>query len=601
MLIKFKKLSWANVFSYGEENEIDFSANPLTQLVGKNGHGKSSIGLILELLLYNKNSKGIKTSDIINRYNGAKSYWIKGEFEKGEDTYFVHVNRASTQSIKLLKNGEDISAHTATNTFKLLEEILEIPHKKFSQIINQTSADALEFLTDTDTARKKFLIDLLDLGVYTEHFEVFKASAKDVSDTLKVLEGKVSTVSAWLDKNSGKDLTEKVLVDVPAAVKHGHEKVAELKESINNIVKTNKQIIDNNKYKELRDAIDVNAAEAAIIKDVEDQTPLVEKRAVLSKSISDRTSLITKVSKLHSNCPTCNHVLDNSKSIELAKQAKQGLEDDEAELKRVSEKILEIQKIQKSNEKNNELITQFESHVRQIIDDLPTEIMSKLELEDRVIALTSEIQKRDLEIKAAIKANSEISAHNASVNVIRGQMQEMQFDLEKYNGELLVVSKRLSRLQILQKAFSTSGLPAFKIENLIKDLEETVNQYLGELSSGRFQLSFVISGEKLNVVISDNGYDVEMAALSNGEKARVNTATLLAIRKTMQQMNNIKVNLLILDEVIENLDSDGKDKFIDILLKETHLNTFLVSHSYSHPLLEKITIVKENNISRIEQ
>lgn len=600
MLIKLGKLSWGNVFSYGEYNEIDFSASPLVQLVGKNGHGKSSIGLILELVLYNKNSKNIKTADIINRNNGAKSYWIKLDFEKGSDKYHIHLNRTSSQTVKLIKNGDDISSHTPTNTFKMIEEIVEIPHKKFPQLINQTSIQALEFLTDTDSGRKKFLMDLLDLGEYTVLFELLKEQTKLITESVRNIEGKLSASSSWLEKNSSKDLSMQVHVDQPEAIVGGLEKVAELKETINNIVKTNKQISDNNKYRELRDSIDVDAALAAIVKDVENDKPLVERKAVLNKVVTDGKSLITKVSKLHSNCPTCSAPLDNSKSIELANKAKVEVAEAEKEISELTEKISKIQKIIQSNEKNSGLLTAFERHNESIRDDLPKEILSKSELEDKVIALTFEIEKRDKEIRAAIKHNREVDANNASVQAILSQMKEMQEDLDKYKSELAVVNKRLSIVQILQKAFSPSGLPAFKIENSIKGLEVTVNEYLAEMSSGRFQLSFVMSGEKLNVVVTDNGHDIEMASLSSGERARVNTATLLAIRKTMQQMSNVKVNLLILDEVIENLDSEGKDKFIEILMKETHLNTILVSHSYSHPLLEKILIVKENNISRIE-
>jgi ABC-type molybdenum transport system ATPase subunit/photorepair protein PhrA len=68
----------------------------------------------------------------------------------------------------------------------------------------------------------------------------------------------------------------------------------------------------------------------------------------------------------------------------------------------------------------------------------------------------------------------------------------------------------------------------------------------------------------------------------------------------MQDLSDVKINLLILDETIDALDVDGKEKLIDILLNEEHLNTFLVSHGYSHPLLEKIHVVKTNKISRLE-
>jgi hypothetical protein len=45
---------------------------------------------------------------------------------------------------------------------------------------------------------------------------------------------------------------------------------------------------------------------------------------------------------------------------------------------------------------------------------------------------------------------------------------------------------------------------------------------------------------------------------------------------------------------------DGKEKLVEVLLKEEHLNTFLVSHGFTHPLLEKVNVLKRNNISQIE-
>jgi len=55
-----------------------------------------------------------------------------------------------------------------------------------------------------------------------------------------------------------------------------------------------------------------------------------------------------------------------------------------------------------------------------------------------------------------------------------------------------------------------------------------------------------------------------------------------------------------LDEITGVLDDEGKEKLVEILLEEEDLNTFLVSHEYEHPLIPKITIIKENKISRIE-
>ena len=47
-MIIYRELRWGHAFSYGPENKLRLDSSPLIQLVGKNGNGKSSIGLILE-------------------------------------------------------------------------------------------------------------------------------------------------------------------------------------------------------------------------------------------------------------------------------------------------------------------------------------------------------------------------------------------------------------------------------------------------------------------------------------------------------------------------------------------------------------------------
>ena len=155
-------------------------------------------------------------------------------------------------------------------------------------------------------------------------------------------------------------------------------------------------------------------------------------------------------------------------------------------------------------------------------------------------------------------------------------------------------------MDILKKSFSTNGLLAYKIENLVGELEEMANEYLAELSDGRFTLEFVVSNDKLNVQITDNGNVVDILALSSGELARVNTATLIAIRKLMSSISKSKINILFLDEVTNVLDDQGREKLVEVLLRED-MNTYIVSHGWSHPLLEKIEVVKDGNISTLEK
>ena len=102
----------------------------------------------------------------------------------------------------------------------------------------------------------------------------------------------------------------------------------------------------------------------------------------------------------------------------------------------------------------------------------------------------------------------------------------------------------------------------------------------------------------MNVEITDNGNIIDILALSSGELARVNTATLLAIRKLMSSLSSSRINVLFLDEVMTVLDEVGKEKLVEVLLEE-ELNTYLVNHGWSHPLLEKVEVQKSSNISRL--
>ena len=68
----------------------------------------------------------------------------------------------------------------------------------------------------------------------------------------------------------------------------------------------------------------------------------------------------------------------------------------------------------------------------------------------------------------------------------------------------------------------------------------------------------------------------------------------------MSAISSTKINILFLDEIMGVLDEVGKESLIDILRKEKDLNTLLVSHEWSHPLIPKINIIKKNKISRIE-
>lgn len=611
-MITIKTLAWSNAFSYGADNKIDFAAAPLTQLVGKNGHGKSSIALILEEVLFNKNSKSIKKADIINRYVKAKSYTIELVLDKDGTEYKIVTVRGSTQTVKLYKDGADISAHTSTQTYKNIEEILGFDHKTFSQIVYQSSSSSLEFLTAPDTARKKFLIEILNLGKYTQAQEVFKETAQELSKDIAQVQAQVNTVNAWLNKYAGTDLTLKEYCEVPVVDEHLITESTEVDKQLKSLEFINKKITQNNTYRQVQAKIKLFPIPE---KPTEDPKPLQTEAGVLttqsvelSKTIRDSQAFTKKISALHGTCPTCLQEIDEAKIAELIAEQTKIQESAQASSTRIANRLTELEELRSAISKKlqawdtaNKSKEEWERYHALIDDSIQTDLLDKNELESKFIGLQKSIVALKEAIAQAEKRNISASAHNAKVEIVSKQMVEMNEELENYSVKLHELSERMSIINVLTKTFSTTGLVAYKIECLVKDLEEITNKYLVDLSDGRFQIAFrVNASDKLNVVITDNGKDIEMLALSGGERARVNVATLLAIRKLMQTLSSSRINLLILDETVETLDVDGKERLIEVLLREEHLNTFLVSHGFSHPLLEKVNVVKSNNISQIE-
>ena len=611
-MITIKQLRWANAFSYGKDNQIDFVAAPLTQLVGRNGHGKSSIALILEEVLFNKNSKGIKKADILNRYVKDKSYTIELDFDRDGTDYTIRSSRGTAQTVKLFKSGVDISAHTATATYKMIEDILGFDHKSFAQIVYQSNASSLEFLTAPDTARKKFLIEILNLGKYTRAAEVFKEVSAELSKDIATTQSQVNTVVSWLNKYKNTDLTLQEFLNVPALDAEVLTEATKVESSLNSIESTNKKISQNNTYKQLQSKIKllpVPEKPDADIEGIKAKDRAVNNQVVeLQKTVKDSKAFVQKMTKLEGVCPTCLQPIDTHKISELIDEQDQIRNKAEADMNRLHIELSEIsqesskywdglyawQNAQKAQE-------DWEKYHTLINNELPETLLDKQTLQQQFTELQNSIAATKRKIVEAEQLNKEVSAHNAKVELVSKQLVEMNQELETYSGKLHELSERMSILNVLTKTFSTTGLVAYKIECLVKDLEDITNKYLVDLSDGRFQIGFKISAsDKLNVVITDNGKDIEILALSGGEKARVNVATLLAIRKLMQTLSSSRINLLILDETVETLDTDGKEKLVEVLLREEHLNTFLVSHGFSHPLLEKVNVIKRNNISQIE-
>lgn len=596
--VVLKSIEWDNCFSFGADNSIQLSSEPLTQIIAPNGYGKSSIPLIMEEVLYNKNSKGVKKSDIPNRLLDG-SYNIKVYFDVDNDNYLVSTERSSNIKVKLFKNGEDISSHTATNTFKQIEELVGIDFKTFQQLVYQSTNSSLAFLTATDTARKKFLIDLFDLSEYTRLFEIFKEAAKSLGLEVSTLEGKIETINKWLKSNSTLDLTKLPLEEIPERPDFSTE-IGDLNSKLSNIKSHNDRIKKNNLYKKQLDAIDIEALKSVeVTKESYDDIQGEIGELKSAKTAAD--SVVKKLKGLEDKCPTCLQDIDRNFYEDLLGEntAKAG-----EYAGRIEFLEAEVERIKKNNrlfDSTQEQIKEWEQIQKMIDPALNNDILNASDIEEELLVIKNTLAKVDAEISKATSANNEAMKHNSKIDIYLEQNEKFAQELKEAKEHIWELTDKYKNLEVLKKAFSTNGLIAYKLENLVKDLEVFTNEYLAELSDGRFTIEFSISSDKLNVIVTDEGKEISINAPSSGEMARINISTLLAIRKLMSGISKNTINVLFLDEVISVLDDYGRERLVEVLLREEGLNTFLVSHSWTHPLVDKLVIKKKDGISWIDR
>lgn len=621
MQIKLHRVRGNNVLAYGDFDFI-LDEHLVYQLIGKNGSGKSSLPVVLEEILYNSNSRGIKKAALPNRYSDVKGWWGEVTFYVGDDEYVVHKEVKSAAKVKLYKNSEDISGHTATQTYKIIKDILgNTEFKTFTKLVYQSMNSSMDFLTSTDANRKKFLVSLLGLEGYSEIETTLKEARKEASALLSVASSKVENIEKWLKRNS--TIPDEVsLIDVPELDFGLEKKLEDNRVHLRTANLENSQIDAHNKsidsYQtkakrkdELHQAVfDLQNTEPASAEDFSEEIKRVTRGlTTVETNMATEKSSYTKFKNQASvtSCHTCGSHLDVSQK-EIARDA---AKDRFMALKPTKQELVSQLAELEINQAKFAARTLWERQYQQALDqfngyqlpDTP-EFVTKHKTDTKNLELDiKEIQNKITKLKTDIEKSVQ---HNTDAKVSNARREEILKTSTDYRDELSVLLIDLANAQlevadldILCKAFGSKGLISYKIESSVKVFEELINKYLSKFTSGQFALGFELDSTKLKVVIYDDGIEVSMESLSSGEQSKVNVSTLLAIRNLMSAVSDVNINLLFLDEVISVLDDDSRDTLVELLLEEQHLNTFLVSHGYNHPLTKDIRLEKRNKVSSV--
>ena len=192
---QINKLSFDNLFSYGEGNVINFdNLSGITGIFGKNTKGKSSIIGSLMYGLFNTTDRGpIKNLHIINsRKDNCNAYvditlngdplrisrsTIKHQTRKGE----VYAS-TSLKVHKLNAEGEiveDLTDEQRRETEKILRNIIGT-HDDFLMTSLASQGEMNTFIKEGASSRKLILTKFLDLEVFEKMYDMAKSDSSEI-------------------------------------------------------------------------------------------------------------------------------------------------------------------------------------------------------------------------------------------------------------------------------------------------------------------------------------------------------------------------------------------------------------------------------------
>jgi len=625
--MKWTKLIVKNFLAINEA-ELDLDNQGLVLIEGinnsdpkfkSNGSGKSTlVPDALSYVIYNITTKGLKADEVINNKIGKNTEVIL-EGVKGEDTYRIERYRKHTvhkNKVKLFRNGNEITAKSAGDTDKLIEETIGLPYTTFvNSILFAQKADGLgAFALLPDSRKKEVLDSILSLDIYSVAQTVAKerVKAKDTeiltkNRDIEKLEWQLGQVDTLEQQDAQhyqntRNLIQQEQKNLAAAVKEQHDFPAK---HFPIVEKAREDVEELTKKRESMANIDISTYQT--------EASQAQQQVMATRNELDRMNREKEVIKQNykkvqtsTNCPVCGSDLDPThRNQEMASLKEQLLP-----------VMLSIQSL-------SPLLTQQEAAYQELYN-VYTE---KKAIYDNALAayreVVGEIQKRENYIQQytatlqAIKDKVANIKRNIDNLLAIPEPQPRDKDREAIRTkitaakhDLVALEQDKTKLEAAVKMYSNEGVKSHVLDLITPKLNEKGNTYLKQLSGSNMELNFSTRTpkrdggytEKFDVQLTNKAGGDNYKSNSDGERKRADLAISLALQDLVLDYTN----LTVYDEVFDGLDEIGVENAVALLRERVKQvgTIFVITHNaHFKALFEKvITVVKDaNGISTLQK
>jgi DNA repair exonuclease SbcCD ATPase subunit/predicted MPP superfamily phosphohydrolase len=520
---KPKKFTFSNMFSYGENNVINFErCNGIAGLFSPNASGKSSVLDSLTYCLFDKSTRAYKAENVMN--HSKSNFSCELEFDVGNDSYVIKrvgkiLRHGSTRvdvDFYRLEDGKKVSLNgdqrnsTNKNIRKLIGTYDDFIMTSFSAQGNSSI-----FLEQNQTEKKEILGKFLGLSIFDQLYKLAREESSGLQSMLKNFldidyDQQISDIETELDlvkevitkledsqskKEIDRDKYKNKTLDLMGTMKPIDATIKDLKE-----LEDNQQLEEGKKVELLKrlnntkdelsetrrnDEILANRIKSEKYKDIENRTVEYElivsqrdeaKRAIDNLKIEVRNKLdkIDKLGNLDYD-PGCSYCMNNV-FVKDAIKTKADLEQDKtratstvAKLKTLENKIQinedvpksysEFLDLTKELENNKKYFEQYEIRTKDINDAIKS-------TESYIASIKNEIKRSkgyQKDIKHNDRVQLKINDQKSSESIVETELKAVVNDIHQYVGK--------------KSALETKKQEIVQVINRVKDLEEKYEAY----------------------------------------------------------------------------------------------------------------------------
>ena len=619
MILTFKNIHIENFLSFGTADLLldrgnyvlvkGENENPVDN-AESNGSGKSAIFDAIVWALTGTTTRECKNVSNINSDNGAKVTLCFNV-----DDFEYEVTRTKDykplgSTLKIIRNGEDVSGKGIRDSEKLLSEYLpDLTSSFLGSVIILGQGLPQRFSNNTPSGRKDVLEKLSKSDFMIDDLKQ-KVSDRKTQIQKLIRENEDKLLAATTSKSrmlKQKESIDRYLQELPdkhelqEKIDTYNRKVEELVEEVEGKKQRleSESITELSKEKECK-LLQLSSLNSSMYSELEQKkSEYSDQINELSERKQSLKSYIRTNENIRDVCPTCGQKLIGVEKPNVDKE-RQELSEVETSLFDISAKrdselnVIKDSYMKKSKELDNE------------IQQLGNQILEKSKAQSELKRSIEELQKSIEQCKYRVASlvgqmdalEENAVRYNQELTSICDQLNEIEKEILYYTNEQGPLNRRSEIISKMNTILSRD-FRGYLLTNVINYISDRAKFYSLQVF-GNDNIGFQLAGNAIEISFDNKEY----SNLSGGEKQRVDLIIQLSIRDMLCKFMGFSSNIIVLDEFIDGLDAKGCEQILGLIANNlTDVGTvYIITHhsSVAIPTDDEIIVVKDSNkISRI--